>query len=227
MLSPGSESDPDRSIFRSALYRYCYAKPDDSTMLHKLFIDECCMIAEKNPTAADVNALIEETERQSDRSKKPITRVLKRVISALEGLDTIVSALGEWLAFRLVFDTPLKMWPADADPMPSSIIWAALSFIVKVRLFVRLYYWTTVQRPIQGAHSYINLFDTIRSQLSDLDHELHHMADYEDLYGHSETMRGLLCESYISMLRFWSTVQKRCKENCTWTSIFMPVLLNG
>ncbi|KAJ7642837.1 hypothetical protein B0H17DRAFT_1216337 [Mycena rosella] len=75
---------------------------------------------------------------------------------------------------------------ASADPMPTAIIWGALKVVV------------------DGAHRFFNLFDTIKKELRLLTTQLQRITDYEYLYGDSEMLQKMLCNSYINMLRFWS-----------------------
>ncbi|KAK0441847.1 hypothetical protein EV421DRAFT_1952359 [Armillaria borealis] len=170
--------NPNHSIFRSALDKYI-EQLDRKKLQKKKFVASCLHTAGSNPTAEMVNSLIranEENGAQSQR-RKTVARVLGPVVGVLKDFDQVVSSL------------------ASADPMPSSIIWAALSVIVK------------------GAHRYIELFEKIRRQLNDLRFEIERMVEYEDLYGSSENLRVLLCDSYMSLFRFWSAVEKQCEES--------------
>ncbi|KAJ7492122.1 hypothetical protein FB451DRAFT_1217062 [Mycena latifolia] len=89
---------------------------------------------------------------------------------------------------------------ASADPMPTAIIWGALKVVV------------------DGAHRFFNLFDTIKKELRLLTAQLQRINDYEYLYGDSEMLQGMLCNSYINMLRFWARVDKEC-DTCWYTGM--------
>ncbi|KAK7047185.1 hypothetical protein VNI00_006851 [Paramarasmius palmivorus] len=89
---------------------------------------------------------------------------------------------------------------ASVDPTPSALLWGALRVI------------------IEGAQRYINLFDTIKSELRSLAAEIQRITEYEDLYGESESMQALFYDSYINMLRFWSRVDREC-DRCYFSSI--------
>ncbi|KAK0464302.1 uncharacterized protein EV420DRAFT_1637875 [Desarmillaria tabescens] len=176
--SPDSANGP--SVFMCALNRYI-DQLDNNKKLHKRkFLADCIIMSRgtSKPNAETVNVLIQEIEKKNTQRKKPLMKVLRPIVDALIAFDGVLSAL------------------ASTDPMPSSIIWAALSFIVK------------------GAHRYFELFDKIRRELNSLSLELERMAEYESLYGDSENMRNLLCDSYMSVLRFWSAIEKQCEESC-------------
>ncbi|KAJ6601324.1 hypothetical protein DFH09DRAFT_560440 [Mycena vulgaris] len=84
---------------------------------------------------------------------------------------------------------------ASADPMPTAIIWGALKIV------------------IDGADRSFNLFDTIKKELRALTRELERINDFEHLYGDSNTLQELFCNSYINMIRFWSRVDKECETS--------------
>ncbi|KAJ6623171.1 hypothetical protein B0H10DRAFT_825470 [Mycena sp. CBHHK59/15] len=93
---------------------------------------------------------------------------------------------------------------ASADPMPTAIIWGALKVI------------------IDGAHRFLNLFDIIKKELRALASQLQRINDYESLYGDSDMLQELFCQSYVNMLRFWSRVDKEC-DTCWYTSMLKAV----
>ncbi|KAJ6601314.1 hypothetical protein DFH09DRAFT_1127428 [Mycena vulgaris] len=89
---------------------------------------------------------------------------------------------------------------ASADPMPTAIIWGALKVV------------------IDGAHRFFNLFDIIKKELRSLTSQLQRINDYDYLYGDSELLQELFCNSYINMIRFWSRVDKEC-DTCWYTGM--------
>ncbi|KAJ7266958.1 hypothetical protein B0H12DRAFT_1098958 [Mycena haematopus] len=83
----------------------------------------------------------------------------------------------------------------SADPMPTALIWGALKIV------------------IDGAHRFIDLFDTIRKELNLLTYQLQRINSYDKLYGDYKQLQELFCNSFINMLRFWSRVDKECDTN--------------
>ncbi|KAK0504200.1 hypothetical protein EDD18DRAFT_1132392 [Armillaria luteobubalina] len=176
-VASGEESADD-SIFMRALNRYL-AQLDKKKLHKRKFLTNCItMSREDRPNAGTINALIQEAENNSMQRRRPLMKVLKPIVDALNGFDELLKAITE-----------------SVYPMPASIIWAALSTIVK------------------GFHRYFGLFDEIRRELNYLSLELVRMTEYETLYANSENMRNLLCDSYMSVLRFWSAVEKQCEES--------------
>ncbi|KAF8522856.1 hypothetical protein JB92DRAFT_3110440 [Gautieria morchelliformis] len=80
----------------------------------------------------------------------------------------------------------------SADPMPTALIWGVLKVV------------------IDGVYRFTNLFETIKTELESLTFQIERINKYEDLYGNSEKMQDILCESYINMFRFWHQVNKEC-----------------
>ncbi|KAJ7349860.1 hypothetical protein DFH08DRAFT_742347 [Mycena albidolilacea] len=93
---------------------------------------------------------------------------------------------------------------AGADPMPTALIWGALKIV------------------IDGGHRFFDLFETIKKELRSLKVQLERINDYDYLYGDSEHLQELLCETYINMLRFWSRVDKEC-DTCWFTGMLKSV----
>ncbi|THU77217.1 hypothetical protein K435DRAFT_974075 [Dendrothele bispora CBS 962.96] len=167
---------PFRSIFHSALARYLQ-QLNDKKSKRTSFITSCLDPANSHQTPQDILRLVEEIENKSTKRRKTISKIMVPVVRALESFNGVISSL------------------ADADPLPSAVIWAALGLIVK------------------GALRYIDVFDKIRNHLGSLKHQLECLQEYEDLYGDSENMRNLLCDSYMSILKFWNIVEKQCQES--------------
>ncbi|KAK0221661.1 hypothetical protein IW262DRAFT_1296335 [Armillaria fumosa] len=110
---------------------------------------------------------------------------------------------------------------ASVNPMPSAIIWAALSLVIKLPTNVH-----KAHGLYQGANCYIELFKTIQKELKSLKVEIECMSEYEELYGDSEKMHDILCDSYICILQFWSTIEKQCKESSTKSFLKQTFLVN-
>lgn len=82
----------------------------------------------------------------------------------------------------------------NADPMPTALIWGCLKV------------------TIQCSTRYLDLYDKISSQLTDLETHLELLTRYEELFGDSTTMQELLQASYIDVIRFWHRVEKECRR---------------
>ncbi|PBK97442.1 hypothetical protein ARMGADRAFT_1075928 [Armillaria gallica] len=173
MTNATRSPDTGPSVFRQAVTQYTDELSKKSH--EKKFIINCIKRA-NSMTAEEVNKDMQEIEQKGAQRTEPITKVLQPVVGALKDFDKALSGL------------------ASVDPMPSAIIWAALSLVVK------------------SANRYIEFFEKIQRQLRHLEFEIKCMSDYEDLYGGSEEMRDVLCGSYICILRFWSVVKKQCEE---------------
>ncbi|KAK0473016.1 hypothetical protein EDD18DRAFT_1404613 [Armillaria luteobubalina] len=175
-LSP----EPNPSVFRVALIQYIDGMSNKKKSHKKKFIANCLRVSNASDlTAEEVNKHIQEIEEKGIQRRNPIAKIFRPIVGALKDFDKTLNGL------------------ASADPMPSAIIWAALSLVV------------------QGANRYIELFETIRKELKSLKIEIECMSEYEELYGDSEKMRDILCDSYICILRFWSAVEKQCEESST------------
>ncbi|KAF7302928.1 hypothetical protein MKEN_01255200 [Mycena kentingensis (nom. inval.)] len=81
---------------------------------------------------------------------------------------------------------------ASADPMPTALIWGALKVV------------------LDGANRFFTLFETIKKELRSLTTQIERLTDYEALYGDSDALQELFCQSYVNMLRFWCRVDKEC-----------------
>ncbi|KAL8636479.1 MAG: hypothetical protein Q9228_006129, partial [Teloschistes exilis] len=161
------------SPFRAAVEDYLQNLPKKS---NKRKILVTCITAEKFPTPQDVEETIAQLEKAS--SGKPATRRVRKC------LTPVISALNDYSA---ILDTL-----AQADPMPSAVVWGSLKAVV------------------QCSSRYLNLYDTIRQQLNDLSRHLGRLAWYEELFGDSLAMQDILKQSYVNLLRFWSRVEKEC-----------------
>lgn len=163
------------SPFRAAVEDYLHNLPKKS---NKRKILVTCITAEKFPTPQDVEEAISRLEKAS--SGKPATRRVRKC------LTPVISALNDYSA---ILDTL-----AQADPMPSAVVWGSLKAVV------------------QCSSRYLNLYDTIRQQLNDLSRHLGRLAWYEELFGDSLAMQDILKQSYVNLLRFWSRVEKECSH---------------
>ncbi|KAL9577947.1 MAG: hypothetical protein Q9212_006039, partial [Teloschistes hypoglaucus] len=163
------------SPFQAAVEEYLQNLPKKS---NKRKILVTCITAEKFPTPQDVEEAISQLEKAS--SSKPATRRVRKC------LTPVISALNDYSA---ILDTL-----AQADPMPSAVVWGSLKAVV------------------QCSSRYLNLYDTIRQQLNDLSRHLGRLAWYEELFGDSLAMQDILKQSYVNLLRFWSRVEKECSH---------------
>ncbi|CAO2655623.1 Nn.00g044260.m01.CDS01 [Neocucurbitaria sp. VM-36] len=82
----------------------------------------------------------------------------------------------------------------NADPMPTALIWGCL------------------KATIQCSTRFLDLYDKIGDQLTDLRAHLEVLTMYDELFGDSTTMQELLQASYIDIIRFWHRVEKECKR---------------
>ncbi|KAH8724358.1 hypothetical protein GQ44DRAFT_750370 [Phaeosphaeriaceae sp. PMI808] len=82
----------------------------------------------------------------------------------------------------------------QVDPMPTALIWGCL------------------KAAIQCSSRFLELYDKIGDQLSNLNTHIEVLTEYEELFGHSSTMKMLLQDSYIGIIRFWRRVEKECKR---------------
>ncbi|KAF7344585.1 hypothetical protein MSAN_01940600 [Mycena sanguinolenta] len=69
----------------------------------------------------------------------------------------------------------------SADPMPTALIWGALKIV------------------IDGAHRFIDLFDTIKKELNLLAYQIQRINSYDRLYGEYDQLQKLFC--YKSLLK--------------------------
>ncbi|KAI4248357.1 MAG: hypothetical protein LQ352_005928 [Teloschistes flavicans] len=188
-----TSSNPSSSAFRAAIEEYLQNLPKKS---NKRKILVTCITAEKLPTPQDVEQAISQLEKAS--SAKPATRRVRKC------LTPVISALNDYSA---ILDTL-----AQADPMPSAVVWGSLKAVV------------------QCSSRYLNLYDTIRQQLNDLSRHIGRLAWYEELFGDSLAMQDILKQSYINLLRFWSRVEKECshcgKHPSLRTTLPFPALIN-
>ncbi|KAJ5168142.1 uncharacterized protein N7482_003736 [Penicillium canariense] len=101
-------------------------------------------------------------------------------------LKSVVSALSTYSG---VIDTL-----CSADPMPTAVIWGCLRAV------------------IDCSKRFLDLYEKIGDQIADLNAHIETLNDCEDLFGHSTTMRLLLQDSYIDIIRFWLRVEKECNR---------------
>lgn len=83
---------------------------------------------------------------------------------------------------------------SQADPMPTALIWGSLKAV------------------IQCSSRFLELYDKIKDQITNLSTHIEVLTEYEELFGDSSTMQELLQASYIDILRFWRRVEKECKR---------------
>ncbi|KAL8686929.1 MAG: hypothetical protein Q9218_006759, partial [Villophora microphyllina] len=159
------------SAFRAAIEDYLQNLPKKSNK-RKLLVT--CITSGQLPSPQDVEETISQLEKAS--SGKPATRRVRKC------LTPVISALNDYAG---ILDTL-----AQADPMPSAVIWGSLKAV------------------IQCSSRYLNLYETIRQQLNDLSRHLGRLVWYEELFSDSLVMQDILKESYINLLRFWSRVEK-------------------
>ncbi|PYI00733.1 hypothetical protein BO78DRAFT_434188 [Aspergillus sclerotiicarbonarius CBS 121057] len=82
----------------------------------------------------------------------------------------------------------------SADPMPTAIIWGCLRAV------------------IDCSQRFLELYEKISDPIKQLKTHLAILTEYEELFDHSATMRGLLQASYIDIIRFWRRVDKECNR---------------
>lgn len=161
------------SAFRAAIEDYLQNLPKKS---NKRKILVTCITSGQVPSPQDVEETISQMEKAS--SGKPATRRVRKC------LTPVISALNDYSA---ILDTL-----AQADPMPSAVVWGSLKAV------------------IQCSSRYLKLYETIRQQLNDLSRYLGRLAWYEELFSDSLAMQDILKQSYVNLLRFWSRVEKEC-----------------
>lgn len=83
---------------------------------------------------------------------------------------------------------------AQADPMPTCIIWGCLQVVV------------------QASERFINLYDEIKDQLNNIEHHLDRLTGWEKLFGEHAALQKVLVRSYVNVIRFWRRVEKECKR---------------
>ncbi|QKX57422.1 uncharacterized protein TRUGW13939_04534 [Talaromyces rugulosus] len=83
---------------------------------------------------------------------------------------------------------------AQADPMPTAVIWGCLKAV------------------IDSSQRFLDLYDKISDQIDRLNIHLDVLTEYDWLFTDSSTMRELLRISYIDIIRFWVRVEKECKR---------------
>jgi 3-methyladenine DNA glycosylase AlkD len=69
----------------------------------------------------------------------------------------------------------------------------------------------------QGAHRFLNLFDTIKKELRLLTAQIQRINDYDYLYGDSEMLQNLFCRAFTNIIRFWCRVDKECDTCCEYS----------
>src|SRR5690349_12023289 len=89
---------------------------------------------------------------------------------------------------------------AQADPMPTALIWGALKVV------------------IDGSDRCLQLFETINDQIKRLRVHIEDATAYEDLYGESPQLQQALFDFYSMMLKFWCRVDKECNRSSRLTS---------
>ena len=171
MDSPKTSSN---SSFQAAIQEYLQTLPKKS---NKRSILATC-IESGNPSPQDVEEAISRIERSA--SEKPATRRIRKC------LNPVINVLNDYSG---ILDSL-----AQADPMPSAVVWGSLKAV------------------IQCSNRYLGLYDTIRTQLNALTNQLARLSWYEELFGHSLAMQDCLKQSYVNLLRFWSRVEKECRH---------------
>ncbi|KAL8747305.1 MAG: hypothetical protein Q9190_000811 [Brigantiaea leucoxantha] len=144
-----------------------------------------CISSKPCPTPREVEEAISTLEQSF--FEKPATRRIRRVLAP------VITVLNDYTG---ILDSL-----AQADPMPSALIWGSLKAVV------------------QCSNRYLGLYDTIRDQLGRLTQYLNRLSLYDDLFGDSTVMQEVLKASYFNVLRFWSRVEKEC-NHCVVSAIF-------
>jgi hypothetical protein len=122
-------------------------------------------------------AIIQLEREATDRAVvRNVRKVLNPVVSVLTTYAGVVDTL------------------AQADPMPTALIWGSLKAV------------------IQCSSRFLEVYDKIKDQITNLSTHIEVLTEYEELFGDSSTMQELLQASYIDILRFWRRVEKECKR---------------
>ncbi|KAI5116473.1 hypothetical protein M0805_001636 [Coniferiporia weirii] len=162
-----------QSAFQRALDSYLNGLPEHKQK--KNFIATCYDPA--HPVTPDaVNKSIERIEADKSSRSSTISKLFRRFVSVLKDYDGIINTL------------------ASADPMPTAIIWGALSVV------------------INSAQRFYNIFDTIKKELRNMANELVRISEFEALFGDCTKLQEHLCKLYINMFRFWSRVYKELNQ---------------
>lgn len=167
----GQKSDC-QSTFQRALAKYIDSLDDLPENTQKKNFIAACKNSSNTVTPQSVLDSFKKIEANQSKKSSMLSKVIKKVISALTDYDDIIKTL------------------ASADPMPTAIIWGALSVVIK------------------GAQRYYDLFETIKNELRDLAIQIERVAEYEALFGDCPNLQKLLCDSYINMFRFWNRIHK-------------------
>ncbi|KAF4302844.1 hypothetical protein GTA08_BOTSDO09103 [Botryosphaeria dothidea] len=119
-----------------------------------------------------------------DAEKKVSQKITTRAFRRL--VRPVITVLKEYYG---IVDTLCQ-----ANQMPGSVIWGSLKIIVDC------------------TYRFDQLFETIKSQLGELQEHLNCINLYDDLYK-DPSMQRLLCQSYVNVLRVWARVYKECGRN--------------
>lgn len=170
-----SQSEGQPSPFRRALDEYVGRKSKKSKT--PAFLNDL-QVPGSLQTKSDVQrAMIELEKTSTDKASAQVVRkVLKPVIRVLADYTSIVDTL------------------AQADPMPTAIIWGCLKAVV------------------DSSKCFLGLYEIIKEQLDCLERYLECLTEYEELFGHSANMQKILEDSYINVIRFWCRVEKECRR---------------
>ena len=71
----------------------------------------------------------------------------------------------------------------------------------------------------QGLGRFIDLFDNIKDEVSEMTTQLKRLTMYEDLYGRSVDMQDQLFKSYQNVFRFWCRVDKECSRRSKFDTL--------
>lgn len=119
-----------QSAFQRAFHKYINDLPENKQK--KNFIS-ACYDSSRPITPDSVLDSFKKIEASRSQKSSMISKIIKKVVSALKDYDAIVKTLGKLPVFmRLCSQAYLSTYAASADPMPTAIIWGALSVVIDV-----------------------------------------------------------------------------------------------
>ncbi|KAG8530799.1 uncharacterized protein KY384_004156 [Bacidia gigantensis] len=162
LLGPaGTSSEP--SPFRRAIDAYIKSRPKKSTTPQFLL---ALQESGSTTTKDDVQRAMTELERKNANSTatRLIRKTLKPVMSVLHTYTGVIDTL------------------AQADPMPTALVWGLVKAVVET------------------SNRFIELYEKISTQLEAMRNHLARLTDYDDLYGDSVEMQEILEASELGQI---------------------------
>jgi hypothetical protein len=134
----------------------------------------------------DGQVTAEEIQTSIHRLEQKCTNTRVRKVTT-RVLTPVIDGLNDYSG---VIDTMVQ-----AYPLPLALIWGSLKIV------------------IDCAGRFVNLFETIRTEMLQLADQISRIAEYEKLYASSAFVQKILCDSYVNILRFWYQVYKGCRQS--------------